>query len=36
LCRRARNDLAHRRPVGTGRLRQLESEWGHFHTAQRK
>jgi len=27
LCRRARNDLAHRRPVDTVRLRRLEHEW---------
>jgi hypothetical protein len=27
VCRRARNDLAHRRPVRTLRLRQLETEW---------
>jgi hypothetical protein len=36
LCRRARNDLAHRRPVGTRRLRQLESEWRQFHASQKK
>jgi hypothetical protein len=36
LCRRARNDLAHRRPVGTVRLRQLESEWRQCHASQRK
>ncbi|MGL3107249.1 hypothetical protein [Bradyrhizobium sp. BR 1432] len=27
LCRLARNDLAHRRPVDTQRLRSLEREW---------
>jgi hypothetical protein len=27
LCRLARNDLAHRRPVDTQRLRSLEQEW---------
>ncbi|WP_316193251.1 MULTISPECIES: hypothetical protein [unclassified Bradyrhizobium] len=27
LCRLARNDLAHRRPVETARLRELEREW---------
>jgi hypothetical protein len=35
LCRRARNDLAHRRPIGTPRLRQLESEWRQVDSSQR-
>jgi hypothetical protein len=30
LCRRARNDLAHRRPVATHRLQRLEQEWKHL------
>jgi hypothetical protein len=35
LCRRARNDLAHRRPVNTARLRQLEREWKQLIKSER-